>query len=488
MFIDGFCSRTIRAKLRKQFFPLNHTLQQIMAAAEEMERKFAANFLEGKDYSREGDSSELARAKTELAAMQNKFENMGFVSDLVTYMEQVAHKRPIPSEIPSAPVPVMPTPIRTEPLPPIETPIGAADHRQPITHELTIPLVQLADDLPLEIVSQSDDIPVPHVLTRTLAPYLQCSACLEEPGSDRNPPSQRGYLDPHEKVDLVFFQDRTTFENEEEEEQEDDEEEENEEEYEGFEEEVRDEARAQAQARKREEIAVGKRPLEFARAAGQPLTDDLVRDPQPPKPKDGETAGETSAAPARRRRSRSPSPSTTDRPSTRPCIDAGHRASSPVLIPPVQQRSAWLLLRGGRGIARSRRKRRNRWEGLFTLATWARTLDRWSLTRPLASWVSGFDLPFNHIRNEEEEGSFQGRRNFSSFSLTGVFLAVVLAGCRKRRECSAQQTFSLTGVFLAVVLAGCRKRRECSAQQKLCCCGKVTESRRTPSKVSFVID
>ncbi|GBG58742.1 hypothetical protein CBR_g142 [Chara braunii] len=59
LFIDGLRSRTIRAKLRKQFPPINHTLQQIMAAAEEMERKFAVNFLEGEDYSREGDSSEL---------------------------------------------------------------------------------------------------------------------------------------------------------------------------------------------------------------------------------------------------------------------------------------------------------------------------------------------------------------------------------------------------------------------------------------------
>ncbi|GBG82743.1 hypothetical protein CBR_g36272 [Chara braunii] len=169
------------------------------------------------------------------------------------------------------------------------------DHRQPIAHELTIPLAQLADDLPLEIVLQSDDSPVSHVLARTLEPYLQWSTCLEEPGSHRNPPSQRGYLDPHEIVDLAFFQDRTASENEEieiegeeesseeeeeveeeadeeetpeegsysehsegeqseeevEEEDDDKEEEDQEElpesEYEGFEEEVHDEARAQAQ-------------------------------------------------------------------------------------------------------------------------------------------------------------------------------------------------------------------------------------------------
>ncbi|GBG63522.1 hypothetical protein CBR_g38590 [Chara braunii] len=256
------------------------------------------------------------------------------------------------------------------------------DHRQLIVHELTVPLAQLADDLPLEIVSQSDDSPVPHVLTRTLAPYLQWSACLEEPGSSRNPPSQPDYLDPHEIVDLAFFEDRTASENEEvdieaeeesseeeeeveeevdeeetpeegsysehsegkqseeeeEEEQGDGDEEEDQEEleeseWEGFEEEVRDEAREQAQAQKREDIAAGKRRLEFASAAGQPRTNDPARDPEPPKPEDGETAAETSAA-ARRRRSRSPSPFTTNHPSTRPRTDAGHRASSPVVIPP----------------------------------------------------------------------------------------------------------------------------------------------------------
>ncbi|GBG87769.1 hypothetical protein CBR_g45925 [Chara braunii] len=255
------------------------------------------------------------------------------------------------------------------------------DHRQLIVHELTVPLAQLADDFPLEIVSQSDDNLVPRFLTWTLAPYLQWSACLEEPGSGRYPPSRRGYLDPHEIVDLDFFQDRTASENEEEEiepeeesseeeeaeeqadeeetpeegsysehsegeqseeeeeeqqgeEEEEDQEELEESEWEGFEEEVRDEAQAQAQAQKREEIAVAKRQLEFASAAGQPRIDDPARDPEPPKPEDGETTAVTSAAPARRRRSRSPSPSTTNRPPTHPRTDAGYRASSSVVIPP----------------------------------------------------------------------------------------------------------------------------------------------------------
>ncbi|GBG92261.1 hypothetical protein CBR_g55030 [Chara braunii] len=234
----------------------------------------------------------------------------------------------------------------------------------------------LADDLPLEIVSQSDNSPVPHVLTRTLTPYLQWSACLEEPGSGRNPPSQRDYLSPYEIVDLAFFQDRTASENEEveiaeeeersekeeaeeedaeeetpeegsysehsegeqspedDEGEEEDQEELDESEWEGFEEEVRAEARAQAQAQKREDIAAGKRQLDFASAANQQLTNDPARDPESPKPEDGDPTVETSAAPARRRRSRSPSPYTSARPPIRPRTDAGHLASSPVVIPP----------------------------------------------------------------------------------------------------------------------------------------------------------
>ncbi|GBG68530.1 hypothetical protein CBR_g3074 [Chara braunii] len=87
-------------------------------------------------------------------------------------------------------------------------------HRQPIVLELTVPLAQLADDLPLEIVSQNDNSPIPHVPTRTLAPYLQWSACLEEPENDYNPPSQRDYLSPREIIDPTYFRDRTATEDE----------------------------------------------------------------------------------------------------------------------------------------------------------------------------------------------------------------------------------------------------------------------------------
>ncbi|GBG60511.1 hypothetical protein CBR_g5687 [Chara braunii] len=247
-------------------------------------------------------------------------------------------------------------------------------HRQPIALELTVPLAQLADDLPLEIVSQSDESPVPHVLTRTLTPYLQWSVCLEEPGSDRNPPSQRDYLSSWEIIDPAYFRDRMATEDEaiaveEEEEEEDDEEETPEEgsysehsEGEQSEEEEEDEqddeeeeleleesaweisaeegkqAGAQTEdpeaARKREEIAAEKRQLEFASGANQQVADNPARDPEPPKPEDGDPTAKTSTAPTRRRRSRSPSPSTLDCPPVRVLTDAGHRASSPVVIPP----------------------------------------------------------------------------------------------------------------------------------------------------------
>ncbi|GBG73622.1 hypothetical protein CBR_g16965 [Chara braunii] len=240
------------------------------------------------------------------------------------------------------------------------------------THD---PLAQLVGDLPLDIVSQCDESPVPHVLSRTLTPYLQWSACLEEHGGNSNPPSQREYLDPRRIIDLAFVQPPTVSEDEgltlEEEEEEgvekgDKEEEEEtskeagsyneyiEEESGGEEEEddqleeegesewkaLGDEAdRAEAHeedpeaARRREEIVAGKQPLKFASGVDLPIPNGPAKDPEPPKNDDGDLAAETSSAPARRRRSRSPSPSTSARPPVRAHTDAEHRASSPVLIP-----------------------------------------------------------------------------------------------------------------------------------------------------------
>ncbi|GBG69597.1 hypothetical protein CBR_g4427 [Chara braunii] len=205
-------------------------------------------------------------------------------------------------------------------------------------------LTQLVDDLPLDIVSQCDESPVPRVLSRTLTPYLEWSVCLEEQGDNNNPSSQREYLDPRRIIDLAFFQPRTASEDEgltlEEEEEEGvkegDEEEEEESEWETLGEEAEctetKEEDPEA-ARRREEIAVEKQPLEFASGVDLAIPNDPAKDPEPPKNDDGNLAAEISSAAARRRRSRSPSPSPSARPPIRSRADAGHRASSPVLIP-----------------------------------------------------------------------------------------------------------------------------------------------------------
>ncbi|GBG92162.1 hypothetical protein CBR_g54514 [Chara braunii] len=213
-------------------------------------------------------------------------------------------------------------------------------YRQQIVQELTI---QLVDDLPLDIISLSDESPVPHVSSRTLTTYLQWSACLEELAGNNKPPSQQPYLDPRGIIDLTFFLPRTASEDEAitlEEEEEEDEEGGNEEEEEetpkkgsyseysageqSDDEEKKDEVEEEESqwetlgeetegakedpevVRKREEIAPGKRQLEYASEADLPISNDPTKDLEPPKPEDGDLAGETSSAPARRRRSRSP--------------------------------------------------------------------------------------------------------------------------------------------------------------------------------------
>ncbi|GBG89692.1 hypothetical protein CBR_g49545 [Chara braunii] len=240
-------------------------------------------------------------------------------------------------------------------------------HRQLIVQELVVPLVQLVDDLSLDIVSQSDESPAPHVLTRTLAPYLKWTACLEEPGSESAPPSRQEYLRPSGIINLAFYLKQDTSEEageEEATEEEDDadeetseegsysehsegeqsveeEEEEEEEEEAGSEREALPEEAAgtgtEAEdpeaARKRGEIVAGKSQLEFACEANLRINDDQTRDPEPPKPEDGDLATAIPSA-SRRRRSQSPSPSTSARPPVRPRTDAGDRPSSPVIIPP----------------------------------------------------------------------------------------------------------------------------------------------------------
>ncbi|GBG91408.1 hypothetical protein CBR_g52295 [Chara braunii] len=238
-------------------------------------------------------------------------------------------------------------------------------HRQPIVQEFIVPLAQLADDLPLDIVSQIDDSPAPHVITRVLTPYLQWTACLEEPGSDSTLPSRQEYLKPYRIIDRAFYPrepeevlqeatkeegdaDEETSEegsyseysegeqSEEEELEEEDEEEGTGSEWEDLSEEAArtgTEAKDPEAARRREEIAAGKIQLEIVSGASLCINDEPTRDPEPPEPEDG---GSATAAPStsRRRRSRSPSPSTPTRPPVRPRTDAGNRPSSLVVIPP----------------------------------------------------------------------------------------------------------------------------------------------------------
>ncbi|GBG61595.1 hypothetical protein CBR_g22392 [Chara braunii] len=451
LFIDGLRSRTIRTKLRKQFSPITRTLQQIMAAAEEMERKFVANFLEGEDYPRDGDLTELVRARAELSALQNKFENMGFwvrcpmgicnapatfqramnmtfqnfvnktrltqgminfcvivyMDDILVYSEIYhGHAQHIEwtssalrdagfkialvksefflseisflsyivtrgglrpdsrkvAAVKEAPVPTSLTQAwRTN----VEGELlvflfGTVrpGHQELITQELTIPVAQLADDLPLDVISQDDEHPVPHVLSRTLTPHLQWSACVEGV-AEQIPPSHRQHLDPRAIRDPAFFRQPTAeqfaaFREEEEEEEstesdkngggleesggseevsgenenpeegsysehsegeQSEEKEEDEEEDEGHEEEsagseweavpeealrTGTEAEDPEAARKREEIAARKTELELAGAASLQICDDPNRDPEPPQPEDGNIEATTPAPSARR--------------------------------------------------------------------------------------------------------------------------------------------------------------------------------------------
>ncbi|GBG89402.1 hypothetical protein CBR_g49192 [Chara braunii] len=77
-------------------------------------------------------------------------------------------------------------------------------HQELIAQELTIPVAQLADDLPLDIISQDDEHPIPHVLSRMLTPYFQWSACVEG-AAERIPPSQQQHFDARTVCDPAFF-------------------------------------------------------------------------------------------------------------------------------------------------------------------------------------------------------------------------------------------------------------------------------------------
>ncbi|GBG63158.1 hypothetical protein CBR_g36927 [Chara braunii] len=80
-------------------------------------------------------------------------------------------------------------------------------------------------------------------------------------------------------------------------------------------------------ARRREEIASGKRQLEFASEVSLRIGSGPTRDPEPPRPEDGDPAAATSST-ARRRRRRSPSSSSPTCPPVRPRTNAGDRPST----------------------------------------------------------------------------------------------------------------------------------------------------------------
>ncbi|GBG89397.1 hypothetical protein CBR_g49188 [Chara braunii] len=169
----------------------------------------------------------------------------------------------------------------------------------------------------VEILSKHS---APHVLERSLDPYLQWTACLEEPRDQDTLPSRQGYLKPYDIIPHAFYprveevvidDDEEEDENEETSEEgsyneysegelseEEEEEEEIGSEWEALPEEAArtgTEAEDPEAARKREEIATGKRQLEFASGAILRIDNDPIRDPEPPKPEDGDPAAATSS-------------------------------------------------------------------------------------------------------------------------------------------------------------------------------------------------
>ncbi|GBG72005.1 hypothetical protein CBR_g10941 [Chara braunii] len=230
---------------------------------------------------------------------------------------------------------------------------------QLIAQELIASIVQLADDLSPDIYSQSDDSPAPYVLERSLDPYLQWTVCLEEPRDEDTLPSWQEYLKPYDIIPHAFYpkaeevvidddeedDDKETSEEgsyseysegELSEEEEEEEEEETGSEWEALPEEAEHtgtEAEHPEAARKQEEIATGKRQLEFASGASLRIGNDPTRDLEPPKPEHGDPAAATSST-AQQRRSRSPSSSSPTRPPVRPRTDAGNRPSSSNVNPP----------------------------------------------------------------------------------------------------------------------------------------------------------
>ncbi|GBG81617.1 hypothetical protein CBR_g32609 [Chara braunii] len=249
-----------------------------------------------------------------------------------------------------------------------------------ITDELLVFLTQLADDLPLDILSHSDKQPGTHVLSRTLEPHLVWSTCTKIDEDNCLYPSQALCLEI-DVTDLTFWdpiarqnvaQDEEIRRADEEEEEEEPSSEERDDpdyvpdreagiadksnqpqaqdeggepeeeegsglsgsECEGFEAEVRDVARKRVlerRKRKRQETAEGKQPATDVSSV-DPSIGDPWRDPEPPEEEDDGTTAEGSRS-RRRRRSESPAPSgSPSRSSLHLHQDLDVRASSPFIL------------------------------------------------------------------------------------------------------------------------------------------------------------
>ncbi|GBG69406.1 hypothetical protein CBR_g4100 [Chara braunii] len=172
------------------------------------------------------------------------------------------------------------------------------------------------------------------------------TSCLEEPRDEDTLPSRQEYLKSYEIIPYAFYPraEEVVINDDDEEEDNDEEtseegsysehsegelsEEEQEEEGTGSEcEAPPEEAEDPEAARRREEIASRTRQLEFASKASLRIDSGPTRDPEPPRPEDGDPAAATSST-ARRRRRRSPSSSSPTRPPVRPRTNAGDRPST----------------------------------------------------------------------------------------------------------------------------------------------------------------
>ncbi|GBG86893.1 hypothetical protein CBR_g42176 [Chara braunii] len=190
----------------------------------------------------------------------------------------------------------------------------SADHFGPITKEFLVPLVQLLDDLPLDILYHSDKNPETGMLERTLMWQLLWTRLSNNYDPIQYYSSSLLYMDLDDFVDPFFWEvnvsqskgGRSA---------------ETSEASKGKEHERRDEEAE----RKAKERAKGKRPI------SQAPTDDPSRDPESPKEEE-EHNGRTSWAEPSRRRARSPSPTPSARPSLRIRKDADDQATSLVIL------------------------------------------------------------------------------------------------------------------------------------------------------------